>query len=65
MPRPTCTQFCPDKISKRMALALVTVLNTHECQEALAVMHTHGKKFICDGRQARDVGQYVQSIGVE
>ena len=42
-------QFRPDKISERMALALVTVTNTLEHQEALAATHTHGKKFFVMG----------------
>jgi hypothetical protein len=42
-------QFCPDKISKRMALAPVTVANTQECQEASAIANTHGKKFFVMG----------------
>jgi hypothetical protein len=42
-------QFCPDKISKRKALAPVTVANTREHQEALAAACTHGKKFFVTG----------------
>jgi hypothetical protein len=58
-------QFCPDKISKRKASGLKTVANTRERQEALAAAHTHGKKFFCDRRQARDVGRHVYGGGVE
>ncbi len=52
-------QFCPDKISERKVLVPVTVANTREHQEALAAMHTHGKKVFVTG------GEHVTSDGVE
>jgi hypothetical protein len=48
-------QFFLDKISKRKALGPVTVANTRERQEALAAVHTHGKKFFVTG------GKHVMS----
>jgi hypothetical protein len=42
-------QFCLDKNSERKASGPVTVVNTCECQEALAAVHTHGKKFFVMG----------------
>jgi hypothetical protein len=43
-------QFHLDKISKRRkASGPMTVANTHERQEALAAVHTHGKKFFVTG----------------
>jgi hypothetical protein len=42
-------QFHPDKITERKASLPVTVANPCEHQEALAAMHTHGKKFFVTG----------------
>jgi len=48
-------QFRPDENSERRASGPVTVANTREHQEALAVAHTHGKKFFVMG------GEHVTS----
>ncbi len=42
-------QFRPDKIGMRKVSGPVTVANTRERQEALAAVHTHGKKFFVTG----------------
>jgi hypothetical protein len=42
-------QFHLDKITERKASLPVTVANTRERQEALAAVHTHGKKFFVTG----------------
>jgi hypothetical protein len=48
-------QFRPDKISEWQASGPMTVANTHERQEALAVAHTHGKIIFVTG------GEHVTS----
>ncbi len=53
-------QFYPDKISERKALGPVTVANTRERQEALAIMHTHGKKvFVMGGKHVTSDDMFI------